>query len=123
MIDFTEGVLVRDVEGIGPDVDRVEELHVAFPVLRLNEHLLQTFEVLPGIEVPVLGGGDPTQSFDNFLGPLVVHHAGVEPLKLIDQDIVEEDPGLAPSEPQGFFRGNAFPSGFFGITEQGILNR
>ena len=80
---------------VGFQVVEVDQPDVPFPPLGLDEHGLQPLEELPGVQVAFDARPDPDQPVPDRLGPQMVHHAGVQPLKLIDQHAVQHRAGQA----------------------------
>jgi hypothetical protein len=93
-----EGKLVGHMKSIGGRGAGIEEADIALAPLGLHKDGLETFEVFPRLQVSLNVWRDAGQALDYLFSAGSIYNAGIEPLQLADNHIMQHHTLFAASE-------------------------
>ena len=105
--DSVEHVLRRSFD--------IEKPNVSFSTLLLYKHLLQSSEVLPNILVPDYVGERTNDSMCEVDRPNSIDDGRIQGLKLINENVREDNPGFVATQIERLLSGQILPSDSLGI--------
>src|SRR5207302_1768978 len=95
---------------------------VPLPLLAFHEDGLQAPQVLPRLQVAFDRRRDTRDGRSDYLRPGANDDPRIQPLELLNQDLIEEEAGVTVSEPENFVAWEVGPAGVLSVADEGVLD-